>query len=53
MRCIFAPPHHCVVPSPYEQGESAVRMVAVLCTLKILYIISILEVGTVWSRYCL
>ena len=33
MRCIFAPPHHCVVPSPYEQGESAVRMVAVLCAL--------------------
>ena len=26
MRCIFAPPHHFVVPSPYKQGESAVRI---------------------------
>ena len=26
MRCILAPPHHFVVPSPYKQGESAVRI---------------------------
>ena len=25
MRFILAPPHHFVVPSPYKQGESAVR----------------------------
>ena len=24
---LFAPPHHYVVPSPYKQGESAVRTV--------------------------
>ena len=43
MRCILAPPHHFVVPSPYKQGESAVRiniphgsctLYSVLCTLK-------------------
>ena len=42
MRCIFAPPHHFVVPSPYKQGESAVRvniphgsctLYSVICTL--------------------
>ena len=26
MRYVFAPPHHFVVPSPYKQGESAVRV---------------------------
>ena len=24
--CFWAPPHHYVVPSPYKQGESAVRI---------------------------
>ena len=27
MRYVFAPPHHYVVPSPYKQGESAIRKV--------------------------
>ena len=40
--CFWAPPHHYVVPSPYKQGESAVRiniphgsctLYSVLCTL--------------------
>ena len=28
---LFAPPHHYVVPSPYKQGESAVRYFFTLC----------------------
>ena len=35
--CFWAPPHHYVVPSPYKQGESAVRAIVasrkVSCTL--------------------
>ena len=35
--CFWAPPHHYVVPSPYKQGESAVRAIVALrkvsCTL--------------------
>ena len=35
--CFWAPPHHYVVPSPYKQGESAVREIVALrkvsCTL--------------------
>ena len=27
MRCILAPPHHFMVPSPYKQGESAIRII--------------------------
>ena len=46
--CFWAPPHHYVVPSPYKQGESAVRAIvelrkvsctlySVLCTLNSLF----------------
>ena len=31
--CSLAPPHHFVVPSPYKQGESAIRTEIVRCPL--------------------
>ena len=36
VRCVFGTPSPAeLVPSPYKQGESAIRMVVVHCTLSV------------------